>query len=305
MFFSLLHGNTLIQAFYYTLENWKQFFFAITASVFFVVTLFLIFWKKYPEEERRQIFAILLILLITSLFNLHEYLLTGVHYRSYWSRPFDLMLVFLCIGLALKRFPKFIQTIIIVTFIFICGYVYQGRTNWKAHFMRNTTNQFFRFPQGRFYSQNTSQWFATTHNTVAFLDQELSDNDKFIAIPYEPLYYFLLNKSCPVRHIVFFQYMKISERQQQDIIDQLEEQKVNYVLLSNRIHSDEIGLGIFGETYCQMLGEYIHAHFEDVAQFGEWEKKPGYMWDHGTRILRRKKKLFGYEDSIPQSNPSE
>ena len=76
-----------------------------------------------------------------------------------------------------------------------------------------------------------------------------------------------------------------------EIISQLENKKVNYILLSNRIDAKEQGLGTFGKTYCLILAKYIGENFEVVATFGDWQNDPGWAWNHGTKILKRIKPL--------------
>jgi len=39
---------------------------------------------------------------------------------------------------------------------------------------------------------------------------------------------------------------------------------------------------------CPLIAQYINANFEQVAQFGDWENPPGWGWNHGTAILKRR-----------------
>ena len=82
---------------------------------------------------------------------------------------------------------------------------------------------------------------------------------------------------------------EILDEDEATIIADLERNKVNYVLISNRaIAKSEPGLGVFGTTYCPILAKYIADNFEPIAQFGDWTNEPGWAWNHGTQILKRK-----------------
>ena len=59
--------------------------------------------------------------------------------------------------------------------------------------------------------------------------------------------------------------------------------------MSSRIMSPETGLGIFGKTYCPLLGQYIHDNFAPlVRQGGDWTQPPGWANNHGVIILKSK-----------------
>ena len=92
----------------------------------------------------------------------------------------------------------------------------------------------------------------------------------------------------PVR-LGFFDFVAIPDEQEKSIIKELEDNKVNWILISNRHSSTESGLGTFGESNCPLLAKYIHDHFAPVAEFGDWINPPGWAWNHGVRILKRVK----------------
>ncbi len=73
------------------------------------------------------------------------------------------------------------------------------------------------------------------------------------------------------------------------MIAELEKNHVNYILLSNRAFArEEQGLGFLGTTYCPLIGKYIKENFYPLARFGDWSDEPGWAWNHGTLILKRK-----------------
>ena len=84
-----------------------------------------------------------------------------------------------------------------------------------------------------------------------------------------------------------------------DLKSYLEKQKVNYIVLSSHMSSlSPPGLGIFGQTYCPVLYQYFHDHFELAATFGVWKKGlPKKEGNYGTKILKRR------TEEIPNHQP--
>jgi len=73
------------------------------------------------------------------------------------------------------------------------------------------------------------------------------------------------------------------------VIAQLEKNHLNYILLSNRAFaSKEPGLGFLGKDYCPLIATYVQNNFAPIAKFGDWKNEPGWAWNHGTIILKRK-----------------
>ena len=88
--------------------------------------------------------------------------------------------------------------------------------------------------------------------------------------------------------LIFFDHLNIPPWQELKTLHELEAAKVNFVVLSNRIKSREMGLGIFGKTYCPIIAKYIDDNFVPAVQFGDWQNEPGWAWNYGTMILKRK-----------------
>jgi len=132
------------------------------------------------------------------------------------------------------------------------------------------------------------QWTDTVNRVTGFLTTTLKKDDLFFAMPYDCLYYYLAGKESPTRQLIFFDHIKIPHEQEVSVTKELEGNKISYVLMSNRIISNELGLGIFGRTYCLLLSQYIHANFTPLGrQGGDWTQQPGWANNHGVIILRR------------------
>ena len=143
--------------------------------------------------------------------------------------------------------------------------------------------------RGHIYVGNEPQWTDTVNRITDFLNTKLQKDDLFFALPYDCLYYYLTGKTSPTRQLIFFDHIKIPQQQEIAVIKELENNKVNVVLMSSRYISDEKGLGIFGKTYCPILGQYIYQKFAPlIRQGGDWTIPPGWAHNHGVIILKRK-----------------
>jgi hypothetical protein len=222
--------------------------------------------------------------------NAHEYLKSGVWYRAFWSQPLSIMITFLLIDIALQSIPKIARRIIflfIAMLMVLCWFSIQHSVNAEK-----TKTQYFSLPRGRIYLANSPAWIATVEQTTAFLNKTLKNQELFFALPYDCLYYYLTDKKTPTRQLIFFEHIKIPPEQEKSVIAELEKNRVNYVLLSNRAFaSQEHGLGLLGTSYCPLIGKYIQDNFVPVARFGDWKNEPGWAWNHGTLILKRKRML--------------
>ena len=93
------------------------------------------------------------------------------------------------------------------------------------------------------------------------------------------------------RQLALFAHTGIPEEQEREIIANLETNHIRWVVESNRSSSEEFGMGTFGETHCVRVADYLRDNFEVAAQFGDWSRPPGWAWNHGVRILKRKPPL--------------
>ena len=138
------------------------------------------------------------------------------------------------------------------------------------------------------FTINPPQWKYTVFQTTEFLKSNLKEDETFFALPYDTLYHYLTDKKSPTRQLIFFEHINIPTKQEEKIIKELEEKNVNWVVLSSRMSLDKKGMGIFGKTYCPILHKYINDNFLEVVRYGDWVNEPGWAWNHGTMILKRK-----------------
>ena len=149
--------------------------------------------------------------------------------------------------------------------------------------------RYLNMDRGHIYVGNEPQWTDTVNRVTDFLNATLKKDDLFFALPYDCLYYYLTGKESPTRQLIFFDHIKIPPQQEISIIRELETRKITLVLMSSRIISPETGLGIFGKTYCPLLGAYVHDNFSPlIRQGGDWSQPPGWANNHGVIIFKRK-----------------
>ena len=278
-----IYAEALVQNISY---NWASFALALLIVFSTAQGLMLLLQKRIAEETRHQLWLAAGILIAFCFFNLHEFLASGVFYRTYWSKPFQIILIFLIIGVATQSLGK-------TTRILLCGVLFwisgsQIVMQERAIRAGKTPQQYLSLERSHVYLGNSPEWIETVSRTTDFLKKNLGKDETFFALPNDPIYYYLAGKTSPTRQLIFFDHINIPPEQEEEIIAELENHSVNYIVLSSRISSPEQGLGTFGVTYCPILARYINDHFEIIASLGDWTNTPLWAWNHGTKVLKRK-----------------
>lgn len=266
-------------------ESWASFFFAFLLFFSVIRIGYFLADAALDKKLKKTMFLTIIILCLFYLFSAHEYLRSGVIYRTYWATPFSTMLIFILIGFATHRFPKAIKVLLYLTLLLIL--ILRLAIGWQTQSTYKNPQHYLAHPRGRIYTTNPPQWFAAVQATTQYLQNNLKKDETFLALPYDPLYYYLTDKKSPSRQLIFFEYINISSEQEKEIIKELETKKINTVLITNRAYAKEAGLGTFGKTYCPLLEKYIKNNFEPLAAFGDWANEPGWGWHHGTKIMKR------------------
>lgn len=269
------------------ISSWQNFFLALVMAGAMIRSARRLASKKIDPEEKTRWLAAVGILALFYVTSVHEFVLSGVFYRSFWAKPFTYLLMFLFLHVATINLRKIIRALLYTTLLLILGL----QTFYAQRYIRavKTPPQYLGAERGKVFLGNQAPWINTVTQTVSYLETNLQRDELFFALPYDPLYYFLTDKISPTRQLIFFEHIKIPWEQETEVIAELEQKKVNWILLSSRQHATkEYGLGILGKTYGPLIGEYIDQNFTTVAEFGDWVNEPGWAWNHGTRILRRK-----------------
>jgi hypothetical protein len=152
-----------------------------------------------------------------------------------------------------------------------------------------TPDKFLIAPTGQIYVGNDAQWVNTVNTVTTYLNKNLNNRELFFVMPCASLYYYLTNKPAPSRQTIFFNSFHITPQQELSVIRELKQNKVNYVLLTNRIKSGSPELGEFGKTYCPMIYHYVMENFTPCYQYGDKSKNAGgWASNHGVILLKRK-----------------
>lgn len=226
-------------------------------------------------------------LLILYVLNTHEFIKSGVWYRYYWAQPMSMMIFFMFIDGAAQSFNKTVRKLIFVL-VAVLG-IHFWFTNMQLVNSEKIESQWLPLPRAGIYVANPPQWISTVEQTVSYLNRTLKDDELFFALPYDCIYYYLTGKRTPTRQLIFFEHIKIAPEQERSVIAQLEKNHVNTILVSSRAFArQEYGLGFLGTSYCPLIAKYIRENFTLIARFGDWSHEPGWAWNHGTMIFRRK-----------------
>ena len=258
--------------------------FIIFLILFFYV-IDLLFSKKMPLIFKYETIMVSFITIIFFIGSMNEFLLSGVHYRSFWAEPFLFFIVFFIAGQALQYVNIFLRYIfyIAVLIFFYTQLNFQLTSTMQA----KSKTQWLRHPRAQIFVKNDVGWIDTVDRTVSYLDKNMTSDESLFVLPYDALYYYLLDKSSPTRQLIFFDHIKIPPEQDRLITRTIAEKKVDWVILSSRMKTNERGMGEFGRTYTPQLAKYIYHNYEQVQEFGDWKNEPGWAWNHGTKILKR------------------
>lgn len=270
------------------LSSWPLILLSLLVQSCVGITVYRLASRKTAPEQKKEIGLVLVILLILFTVNFHEYLVSGVFYRSFWTKPFSILLMFSFLIFAVRGAHKTIQILLTLPLgvLIFMNFYYETQTIRQL----KAPDDFLTEPKGQIFVGNSASWVNTVEETVKYINARVPAQETFFALPYDPLYYFLSGRASPTRQLIFFEHINIPPQQEQSVIAELEKNKVNYVLVSSRAQAvKEPGLGVLGETYCPAIGKYLLDNFEQAALFGDWVNEPGWAWNHGTMILKRKK----------------
>jgi hypothetical protein len=267
-------------------SDWVSAVFLLLGMSAAVRTMYLLVKRKLDPSQEKVIGLALVVLAFFYGVNLHEFIRSGVWYRTVWSQPLSMMLSFVVIFTAISAWRRGWHTCLWIVIFGLIGLGFYTKTSLLGEV--KSANHSLSHPKAQVYLTNSSRWIETVEETTDFLTENLKEDELFFALPYDPLYYYLTGKESPTRQIIFFDHINIPSEQEEKIISELSSKNVGYVLVSSRQNSSEQGLGILGQTYCPLIAQYINTNFEPVAQFGDWEKPPGWAWNHGTAIFKRR-----------------
>ncbi len=276
----LVNGYQLI---IHIFSSWADIAFAILINTAGLQCVILCNKKSLDPSLQKQILLAFFATMIFYVLSLHEFLMVGAFYQGYWAEPFKILLMFGIIGCALHAASVY-KKVFVALFILTIAFIQIPNSILYSQYQMQRTP--FKISNTNIEISNDSSWVQTVLEATAYLNSHLKKNELFLALPYDPLYYFLTEKKAPTK-LLMVMIIDYQQQQQLEIINSLEKKRVNWVLLSNRCH--EPGIGCMNENFCPTLTNYIQAHFAVETQFGNWDATPRWWSNHAVKILKRVK----------------
>ena len=269
-------------------SSWPNLFYYCLIILTGIQTFHFLSKDAVEEELKNNILLTILIVVLLWLFIAHEYFLSGIGYKIGWFFPFQTLLSFILLNVGTRNLSKNLKFFLFFLILLIPLQAIMNQHH-QINGLKNPT-QFLGLKRAEIFIGNPPDWISTVRQTVFYMKNHLKEDETFLAIPDEAIYYFLMDRKSPTWHVILIEASHIPEIQEKEFIANLENKKVNYVLLSNRSASLEPGLGIMGKTYLPSFYRYIMENFEAVETIGNWDAPAGWVTNHSIRIFKRKSK---------------
>lgn len=122
-------------------------------------------------------------------------------------------------------------------------------------------------------------------DAMAFMAEKAALGESVLSVPEDTSLYFLSRTHCPIRIFQFTPGVVVPGRMTQDLIDEIEQKHVRYLLWSNRSFP-EYGVPRFGYDFDQALGDYLRSHYHSVGPVITKPVEPGewvaYIWERNA-----------------------
>lgn len=251
---------------------------------------FLIIDRKSKPEKINAVLVLSSLLIFSGLL-LHEFILSGMSFRLLWVFHIFIVLIFYLIYYFLEYGPKVIFTPLIVRLILVTMFAtacFQIKNYILVINAFKLPSFCWQIGNNKVYATQRPDYYEAVYQTVGYLKNNVPAGAKIFTLPHDSLYYFLSERDAGSKELALFLHTRIPPEQENTIISDLEKNRVNWIVISNRAYSNDPGFGRFGQTHCRLLNDYIQKKFTLMAEFGRWDIEPGWGWDHGTRIYKRK-----------------
>ena len=176
------HASPLLVIPYFFAQNWLTFIHSPVGVAIGIVlhgcTLwgaYLLISKKVEKTYRQNVLLALAVIGIFFIVYFHEFLVSAVWYRCYWSIPFLNLFHFVMIALAFRFMPKFLRILIM---IFLGGLAALGIV---AHIgsiqSQKVPYRYLNMDRGQIYVGNEPQWTDTVNKVTRILNSTLKKDD--------------------------------------------------------------------------------------------------------------------------------
>jgi len=259
--------------------------FTLILSTALIATFIKLINRASDHKYKKQLSIVLGLIVTLAVLNLGELLATGIWFYAIWNLCLLPIIFFYAFNIGfchLKRLPK----VLIVFILFLLPLLSIFNNSRFLAEVKNPANE-LRIGKNNVYLLPTQRpLIYTLTNATLFLVSQIGEDEKFLSIPYDPIYYYLSNRGSATR---LLETLNISELKEQDLLKEIEKNKINQILISNRAYRDsDKRFGVLGKDYGKRLQRYIDNNFENIATFGPWESTSGWITNHAVKIYRRK-----------------
>lgn len=252
MAYKFINNQLIFQIFYLSSLNiW--YFVAIIISVIYSIFYF----RKNGFNEK---LAFILILMLTSLFCMNEFVMVSSYYSlRYWVMPEIIVLMAFIINLFLvskkdKSYFKWLSILIIV-FLLIPLSVKLYTASLYVNFPSVKTNQ-----ERISINLYDKEWLNNLDEVNQYVNSNLDKKDTFFSFPYNSIYNFILKRDFPSRNDEFLLISGLNEKDEIQVINDLEANKVKAILYNPLLESTS-GVGSLGVTHGKLLYKYINLNY--------------------------------------------
>jgi hypothetical protein len=119
-----------------------------------------------------------------------------------------------------------------------------------------------RTARGVVYAQK--HLVANYQSALAFMKERAAAAESVLSVPEDTSLYFLSGTQCPIRVSQFTPGVLVPGKMTEDVIQEIEDKKVAYLLWSNRTFV-EYGVPVFGRFYDTVFADYLTSHYCPVG----------------------------------------
>jgi len=105
---------------------------------------------------------------------------------------------------------------------------------------------------------------------IGFMKGAKEQGKEMVIVPEETSLYYFADTLCPTRWYVTLPAIFRDEDQENEYIGQLEQHKVEYILMTNR-NTKEYGLARFGIDYNQKIYAWIETNYHEIKRYGQFK----------------------------------
>jgi hypothetical protein len=122
---------------------------------------------------------------------------------------------------------------------------------------------------------------------IQFMKEKNARGEAVLSVPEDTSLYFLSGINCPLRVFAFTPGLVVPGKMTDDVIGEIERQRVRYLIWSNRLFP-EYGVLRFGMDFDQTLGKYLMTHYHRVrpllperVSLGDWTAE---IWERNANL---------------------